>query len=124
MRVLFTAFAAKSHAYTQFPLAWALRTAGHEVCVASQPDLVEDITRAGLTAVPVGRALQLSEQMGGADSEAEFQHLDEAALEILDYIYIQLQDVSAARSVDLTPADLQVRLTAMIWVLQELSADP
>ncbi|WP_229826428.1 nucleotide disphospho-sugar-binding domain-containing protein, partial [Nocardiopsis terrae] len=37
------------------PLAWALRTAGHEVRVASQPELVDVVTTAGLSAVPVGR---------------------------------------------------------------------
>ena len=37
------------------PLAWALRTAGHEVRVASQPRLADTITQGGLTAVPVGR---------------------------------------------------------------------
>ncbi|MGC7102055.1 glycosyl transferase, partial [Amycolatopsis lurida] len=37
------------------PLAWALRTAGHEVRIAGQPAFTADITKAGLTAVPVGR---------------------------------------------------------------------
>lgn len=31
MRVLFTTFAARSHLYAQVPLAWALRSAGHDV---------------------------------------------------------------------------------------------
>ncbi|QEU96263.1 activator-dependent family glycosyltransferase [Streptomyces kanamyceticus] len=57
MRVLFTTLAAATHLHAQVPLAWALRAAGHEVRVASQPDLVDDIVRTGLTAVPVGRAL-------------------------------------------------------------------
>ncbi|NJP64819.1 activator-dependent family glycosyltransferase [Streptomyces spiramenti] len=60
MRVLFTVFAAKPHLFNQVPLAWALRAAGHEVRVASQPDLAEAITRTGLTAVPVGDALDLA----------------------------------------------------------------
>jgi L-2-deoxyfucosyltransferase len=38
-------------------LAWALRAAGHDVRVASQPDLVDAITGAGLTAVEVGPPL-------------------------------------------------------------------
>jgi glycosyltransferase (activator-dependent family) len=59
MRVLFTVFAAKAHLYNSVPLAWALRSAGHEVCIASQPDLIEDITRTGLPAVSVGSALNL-----------------------------------------------------------------
>lgn len=63
MRILFTTFAAKSHMHAQVTLAWALKAAGHEVRIASQPDLAEDITRTGLTAVPVGEELHLDEQM-------------------------------------------------------------
>lgn len=63
MRVLFACFAAKSHLYEMVPLAWALRTAGHEVRVASQPDLADAITSAGLAAVPVGEVLELDRQM-------------------------------------------------------------
>ncbi|MGI5288132.1 activator-dependent family glycosyltransferase [Nonomuraea polychroma] len=54
MRVLFAAYAEKTHFLGMVPLAWALQTAGHEVRVASQPELTQVITRAGLTAVPVG----------------------------------------------------------------------
>ncbi|MEU5884574.1 activator-dependent family glycosyltransferase [Spirillospora sp. NPDC047279] len=54
MRVLITSFAMDAHLNGSIPLAWALRTAGHEVRVASQPAATASITRAGLTAVPVG----------------------------------------------------------------------
>ncbi|MEV0401535.1 nucleotide disphospho-sugar-binding domain-containing protein [Actinoallomurus sp. NPDC050550] len=55
MRVLFvTPPALKSHMYVQTPLAWALRTAGHEVRVAVQPDLAEAVQGTGLTAVVAG----------------------------------------------------------------------
>ncbi|MGC5011905.1 activator-dependent family glycosyltransferase [Streptosporangium sp. DT93] len=59
MRVLFTSHAEKSHFLGMVPLAWALRNAGHEVRVASQPELTDVVTGAGLTAVPVGRDHQL-----------------------------------------------------------------
>jgi glycosyltransferase (activator-dependent family) len=36
------------------PLAWALRSAGHEVRVASEPGFLNTITQTGLTAVAVG----------------------------------------------------------------------
>ena len=62
MRIVFTVFAASTHFYNLVPMAWALRAAGHEVCVASQPDLLDTITRSGLTAVPVGEALNLAER--------------------------------------------------------------
>ncbi|MEU6024225.1 activator-dependent family glycosyltransferase [Micromonospora sp. NPDC047134] len=54
MRVLVTCFAMDAHFNGVVPLAWALRTAGHDVRVASQPALTNSITSAGLTAVPVG----------------------------------------------------------------------
>ncbi|MEU4806658.1 activator-dependent family glycosyltransferase [Actinosynnema sp. NPDC023587] len=55
MRVLFATYSEKTHFLSAVPLAWALRAAGHEVRVASQPELTATITEAGLTAVPVGR---------------------------------------------------------------------
>lgn len=55
MRVLFATIPVKSHFFPMVPLAWALRTAGHDVRVACQPDFASVITDAGLTAAPVGR---------------------------------------------------------------------
>ncbi|TKK87226.1 activator-dependent family glycosyltransferase [Herbidospora galbida] len=55
MRVLFTTYPQKTHFLMMAPLAWALRTAGHEVAVASQAHFAGVITQAGHTAVPVGR---------------------------------------------------------------------
>jgi len=55
MRVLFACYPQRTHFFLMAPLAWALRTAGHEVLFATQPGLVDDITAAGLSAVPVGR---------------------------------------------------------------------
>ncbi|MGW0520109.1 nucleotide disphospho-sugar-binding domain-containing protein [Crossiella sp. NPDC003009] len=55
MRVLFTTWAWPSHLYAMVPLAWALRAAGHQVRVASQPELTPAIRAAGLPAMPVGR---------------------------------------------------------------------
>jgi glycosyltransferase (activator-dependent family) len=55
MRVLFAAKGDKTIFQYLVPLAWALRTAGHEVRFASQPSFADTITGAGLTAVPVGR---------------------------------------------------------------------
>ncbi|MFF8786367.1 activator-dependent family glycosyltransferase [Streptomyces sp. NPDC015125] len=54
MRILFTTTPDKSLFQQLVPLAWALRTAGHEVRVAAPPKFAEVITQAGLTAVPVG----------------------------------------------------------------------
>ncbi|WBB98286.1 MULTISPECIES: activator-dependent family glycosyltransferase [unclassified Solwaraspora] len=57
MRVLVTTSAVNSHLYNLVPTAWALRAAGHEVCVATQPNLIEETKRTGLTAVAVGEEL-------------------------------------------------------------------
>ncbi|MCK7624213.1 activator-dependent family glycosyltransferase [Streptomyces sp. RS10V-4] len=54
MRILFTTTPDKSLFQQMVPLAWALRTAGHEVRVAAPPKFASVITQAGLTAVPVG----------------------------------------------------------------------
>ncbi|MCE7080552.1 activator-dependent family glycosyltransferase [Streptomyces sp. ST2-7A] len=59
MRALFTTLAKESHLHNLVPLASALRTAGHEVVVASQPELAASISRSGLTAVPVGKPLHI-----------------------------------------------------------------
>ncbi|RZQ61164.1 activator-dependent family glycosyltransferase [Amycolatopsis suaedae] len=55
MRVLFVANPEKAHCFPMVPLAWALRTEGHEVRFASQPHFSGALTQAGLTANPVGR---------------------------------------------------------------------
>ncbi|MFF5364772.1 activator-dependent family glycosyltransferase [Streptomyces scabiei] len=61
----------KSHLYVLAPLAWALRSAGHEVRVACQPDLTEAITSAGLTAVSVGVPMAgAAEKVAAAGPEA------------------------------------------------------
>jgi len=57
MRILFAVNPEKSTFLYQAPLAWALRTAGHEVRLASTPAFADTITQAGLTAVPVGRQI-------------------------------------------------------------------
>ncbi|MEU5553645.1 activator-dependent family glycosyltransferase [Micromonospora sp. NPDC047793] len=64
MRVLFTTYPEKTHFMLLAPLAWALRTAGHEVRVAVQPRFVDTVTQAGLTAVPIGRDRDLWDTMG------------------------------------------------------------
>ncbi|MEU2287230.1 nucleotide disphospho-sugar-binding domain-containing protein [Streptomyces sp. NPDC013178] len=54
MRVLFMATPVPSHFTPMVPLAWALRTAGHEVLVVGQPDITEAALAAGLPAVGIG----------------------------------------------------------------------
>ncbi|ROQ36032.1 L-2-deoxyfucosyltransferase [Streptomyces sp. PanSC19] len=84
MRVLFQPFAAATHVAAQVPLAWALRAAGHEVRVATQPDVAEDIARAGLTAVPVGDPLRVAAKMNPDDADLVDELRDDAWLRVLD----------------------------------------
>jgi glycosyltransferase len=55
MRVLFCPHRHAQHLYPMVPLAWAFRTAGHEVRVAGVPELADAIVHTGLPAVLVGK---------------------------------------------------------------------
>jgi UDP:flavonoid glycosyltransferase YjiC (YdhE family) len=61
MRVLFTTWAWPSHYFPMVPLAWALRAAGHEVRMASQPELAPTMQASGLPSVIVGRDYDVAE---------------------------------------------------------------
>lgn len=54
MRVLIATNASRSCLFSMVPLAWALRSAGHEVRVATRPSLVDTAADTGLTVVSVG----------------------------------------------------------------------
>lgn len=62
MRVLFVTAVLPSHYFVMAPFAWALRAAGHEVCVATQPELVETVARSGLPVVSVGGEAAFAER--------------------------------------------------------------
>ncbi|MFD9888464.1 activator-dependent family glycosyltransferase [Amycolatopsis sp. NPDC059027] len=92
LRVLFVCTAHKTHFYPLVPMAWALRTAGHEVRVATPPELTGTVTGTGLTAVPVGvadwddpgdpAAAEMSWELvvnGGSDHVQNFAWQDPAA---------------------------------------------
>ncbi|MFI1046126.1 activator-dependent family glycosyltransferase [Streptomyces griseoruber] len=78
MRVLLTSFAMDAHFNGSVPLAWALRAAGHEVRVASQPALTGSITAAGLTAVPVGTDPGLDEMVKGVGDSVLSHHANQS----------------------------------------------
>ncbi|GAA2898806.1 DUF1205 domain-containing protein [Streptosporangium fragile] len=101
MRVLITTLPFKAHAYPRVPLAWALRAAGHEVRVAASPDVVDDITHAGLTAVPVGESFDAEalmaeirehqaerEAAGDAPNPEPLMRIDERRPERLTYDFM------------------------------------
>ncbi|MCF3170511.1 activator-dependent family glycosyltransferase [Streptomyces californicus] len=79
MRVLFATISEKSHLYNMVPLAWALRSAGHEVRVASHPALTPTTAAAGLPAVPVGtdhRFFEVMAQYAGTQLEEAAKTFD------------------------------------------------
>ncbi|MEU1660154.1 activator-dependent family glycosyltransferase [Streptomyces griseofuscus] len=97
MRVLIAAFAHTSHFQGMVPLAGALRAAGHDVRVASQPGFADEITGAGLTAVPVGADHRLMEAMQekGAEIQRYSADIDLSRPEVFDWDYVfRLYDLS------------------------------
>jgi UDP:flavonoid glycosyltransferase YjiC (YdhE family) len=62
------------------PLAWAFRSAGHEVRIAAQPKLTPATVGAGLTAVEVGGEYDVLTEMLKARAETGFKPGDLAAL--------------------------------------------
>src|ERR1700716_3760125 len=54
MRVMFACYPAHAHLYPLVTSAWALQSAGHEVCVASFGGFADTIAAAGLTPLPLG----------------------------------------------------------------------
>ena len=57
MRVLFVPHANRAHLHVMAPLAWALRTSGHEVRIAGTPEIAESVMAVGFTPVAVGGQL-------------------------------------------------------------------
>ncbi|TDC54724.1 activator-dependent family glycosyltransferase [Actinomadura sp. KC345] len=120
MRVLFVTLPFKAHLYPRVPLAWALRAAGHEVRVAGHPDLVEEITSTGLTAVPVGEALDQGDRMAEI---REYQEAEKAAKgEVPDPEALMRMDELRPR--ELTPDFLQGLFTVMTTVVFQRLSEP
>jgi UDP:flavonoid glycosyltransferase YjiC (YdhE family) len=69
MRVLMIPAAAAGHFFPMVPLAWALRTAGHEVCIGAQPAISDVVLRTGLNTVVVGESYDLMGSIAEADRE-------------------------------------------------------
>ncbi|MDH6453708.1 MULTISPECIES: nucleotide disphospho-sugar-binding domain-containing protein [unclassified Streptomyces] len=65
MKVLFCTWAWPSHLYALVPLAWACRARGHDVVVAGQPALLDEIARTGLPGTAVGTDVDSVELVRG-----------------------------------------------------------
>lgn len=57
LRVLVTTCPVLTHLWDVVPIAWALRSRGHDVRVASLPNLTPDVVRSSLTAITAGQEL-------------------------------------------------------------------
>ncbi len=53
------------------PLGWALRSAGHDVCVATLPNLTDEVVGSGLPALPVGERVDVTALLREAQDEPE-----------------------------------------------------
>jgi UDP:flavonoid glycosyltransferase YjiC (YdhE family) len=87
VRVLVTTFPAVGHFHPIAPLCLALQAAGHDVLVATGPDLVGWVRRCGLSAVPAGltqdeavRRAQASVPAGRAFGPHMFAHVAPAPM--------------------------------------------
>jgi UDP:flavonoid glycosyltransferase YjiC (YdhE family) len=63
MRVLVTATPVPTHFMPLVSLAWALRSAGHEILVAGQPDIMATVRSAGLGGASVGDWFRVGDLM-------------------------------------------------------------
>jgi UDP:flavonoid glycosyltransferase YjiC (YdhE family) len=76
VRILFAGYAERTQALPMVPLAWAARCAGHDVLLATQPELVDVAADSGLPVTAVGRSLPLyrlwrhADAAGDADGDA------------------------------------------------------
>ncbi|MFI9387119.1 activator-dependent family glycosyltransferase [Kutzneria sp. NPDC052558] len=93
MRVLFTQHAANAHLYLLVPIAWAAKAAGHEVVVATQPDILDSVKRTGLPAVSVGRPAEIADRLALLPPEQQIfgsgYDIAEERPEVLDYEYVR-----------------------------------
>jgi glycosyltransferase (activator-dependent family) len=75
MRVLLAIMPSPTHLHPYVPIAWALQGAGHEVRVASYPDMVDTITDAGLLAVGLGDPVDLGAAVRGCAEDSRLDRI-------------------------------------------------
>jgi L-demethylnoviosyl transferase len=70
MRVLFTTCPSQGHFYPMVPLAWAMRSVGHEVLVGAAESFLPEITGAGLPAAAIAGPMDMIEVMSAGSRPA------------------------------------------------------
>ncbi|MCZ4507264.1 DUF1205 domain-containing protein [Streptomyces sp. ActVer] len=85
MRVLVICTPVPTHFLPLVPLVWALRSAGHEVLVTGQPDVLGAVRAAGLTGAVVGESFDVDGMLlrGLAEEERPLQARPRPAPEVL-----------------------------------------
>jgi UDP:flavonoid glycosyltransferase YjiC (YdhE family) len=99
VRVLMTTNPAHGHFYPLVPLGWALRAAGHDVLVATNPGFLITVGATGLVGHPVGRDPRPREW---PQPEAPFADRDEELLWDAGRGWPSMAELTAADLVDLT----------------------
>ncbi|MFI6637775.1 activator-dependent family glycosyltransferase [Nonomuraea fuscirosea] len=93
MRVLLTHHAATAHLNLMVPIAWALKSAGHDVVFAGQPDIAGGIRETGITGVSVGKMSAVAERLATMPSEEHIYgsgyDLAEERPDMLTYAYVR-----------------------------------
>ncbi|MFI6183773.1 activator-dependent family glycosyltransferase [Nonomuraea sp. NPDC051191] len=111
MRVVITQIAATSHLCLTAPIGWALKAAGHDVVVATQPDLLNAVNNMGLTGVAVGKEARLAERMANLQPEETIHgteyDITETRPHVLTYEYTRdtLAALASPLSLDLMVDD-------------------
>jgi glycosyltransferase len=84
MRVMLACWPATAHLHPLVTLAWALKSAGHDVTVVSTPAISEEIKRTGLSPVALGDAERMPVPMG--PGSPELRRPAEAMADIVDVL--------------------------------------
>jgi glycosyltransferase len=114
MRVAFTLWPAPAHLYPFVPLAWALRSAGHEVVFLSHPSLGPVVTASGLPFAPMCEADQMPEPAGPT---AGYPEARKEVARITEALNVPVQDEVAWGTVS------QAFLPSM-WDFSPFQGDP
>lgn len=112
MRVLFIPLTQPSHYYPMVSLAWAFRTAGHEVRIAGQPPVMSAVVNSGIAAVSVGGSYDLHADLRRSE-EVFIQETGRRLGEFKDFSEIPpdalRRHVSIRRAAHVKTADVMAR---------------
>ena len=112
MRILFSSSPLVGHLLPMLPLAEAARRAGHDVIIATGPDLRAEVERRGLTAWPVGPSMAEIDRIGLPRPLGPGATDDEIVWTNVQRLFINPSAARAAELIELTdrrPVDVVVQ---------------